>query len=157
MDNSRDSFEGFLWLSVALTGFNEAELLGTGLASEYFQKIIVVVGNSIAQELWSIAQKLRSGQSENCAARDCEIRRELLASPQFGPIARNIVQLWYWGAWIQLPQAWRSSYGTSPHDITGFTSAAAYREGLIWRAMKTHPQGAHQPGFGSWSIKPRIY
>jgi hypothetical protein len=33
METSRDSFEEFLWLSVALTGFNEAELLGTGLAA----------------------------------------------------------------------------------------------------------------------------
>ena len=26
------------------------------------------------------------------------IRREILASPKFGPVARNIIQMWYLGA-----------------------------------------------------------
>jgi hypothetical protein len=155
MDIKQDSLEQFLSLSVGLTGFDRAALLGTGLLEEYYQQIVSVIGEAISQELWEVARRLSARASENGADLDVAFRRELMAGPKLGPIARNIIQLWYWGAWIELPQAWRNQYRTSSQDVTHFTSAAAYQQGLIWKAMGTHPQGAQQPGFGSWSLKPR--
>ena len=155
MDIDQDSLEQFLSLSVRLTGFDRAALLGTGLLEEYYRQIVGVIGEAISQELWEVARQLSARACENSAQLEVAIRRELMASPKLGPVARNIVQLWYWGAWIELPQAWRNQYGTSSEDVTHFTSAAAYQHGLIWKAMGTHPQGAQQPGFGSWSLKPR--
>ena len=38
--------------------------------------------------------------------------------------------------------------------VTRIISAEAYMEGLLWRAAGTHPQGAKQPGYGSWSFPP---
>jgi hypothetical protein len=154
MDINQDSLEQFLSLSVGLTGFDRAALLGTGLLQEYYQQIVSVTGEAISQQLWEVARQLSARTSDNGADLDVAIRCELMASPKFGPIARNIVQLWYWGAWIELPQAWRNQYRTSSQDVTHFTSAAAYQQGLIWKAMGTHPQGAQQPGYGSWSLKP---
>ena len=155
MDIDQDSLDQFLSLSVRLTGFDRAALLGTGLLEEYYRQIVGVIGEAISQELWGVARQLSARACENSAQLEVAIRRELMASPKLGPVARNIVQLWYWGAWIELPQAWRDQYGTSSEDVTHFTSAAAYQHGLIWKAMGTHPQGAQQPGFGSWSLKPR--
>jgi len=154
MDITQDSLEQFLSLSVGLTGFDRASLLGTGLLEEYYQQITSVIGEAFSQELWGIARQLNAHANGADADLEAAIRRELMASPKFGPIARNIVQLWYWGAWIQLPEAWRRHYGTNPQDVTHFTSAGAYQQGLIWTAMGTHPQGAQQPGFGSWSLEP---
>jgi hypothetical protein len=147
-----ESLEQFLALSVSLTGFDQVELLGTGLVQEYFEQVVGVIGEPISRELWAITRKLtgRAGTGPEAA-----IRRELLSSPKYGPIARSIIQLWYWGCWNELPQSWQAQYGTSPQDVTHFTSATAYQEGLIWKAMGTHPQGAKQPGFGSWSMLPR--
>ena len=147
----QDSLEPFLSLSVSLTGFDQAELLGTGLAQEYYQQVVSAIGEAISQELWTIAQNLRGRDGDDLEA---AIRHDLLASPKFGPIARNIIQLWYWGTWNGLPQAWRTQYGANPQDFTHFTSAAAYQQGLIWKIMRVHPEGAKQPGFGSWSLKP---
>jgi hypothetical protein len=146
--------EQFLSLSVDLTGFDQTELLGTGLVEEYYQQLTSVIGEAISQELWEIARNVIAPAGGNAADLDTAIRHALMASPKFGPIARNIIQLWYWGAWIELPQAWRTTYRTSAQDFTHFTSAAAYQQGLIWKAMGTHPQGAQQPGFGSWGIRP---
>ncbi|HLF25523.1 MAG TPA: hypothetical protein VJG32_04255 [Anaerolineae bacterium] len=154
MDTHQDSLEQFLSLSVGLTGFNRAELLGTGLVQEYYQQVVSVIGEAISQELWAIARKLIERAGNEGADLEAAIRRELMASPKFGPIARNIVQLWYWGAWIELPQAWRNQHRASPQDVTHFTSAAAYQQGLLWKTMGAHPQGAQQPGFGSWSMRP---
>jgi len=152
MSTHQDSLEQFLSLSVSLTGFDRAELLGTGLIEEYYQQLVSVVGEAISHELWTIAQNLTKHTGADL---DDMIRLELMGSSKFGPIARNIIQLWYWGSWIELPQIWRNQYGTNPQQYeTRFTSPAAYQEGLIWKAMFTHPQGAKQPGFGSWSKPP---
>ncbi len=104
MHTHQDSLEHFLSLSVSLTGFDKAELLGTGLVHEYYQQVLRVIGEAISKELWEIAQNLteRAG-----ADLDTAIRRELMANPKFGPIAQNTIQLWYWGSWIELPQIWR--------------------------------------------------
>lgn len=152
MATDQNSLQQFLSLSAELTGFDKTELLGTGLAEEYYQQVVSAIGEAISHELWSIAQNLTKHTGADL---DDMIRLELMGSPKFGPIARNIIQLWYWGSWIELPQIWRYQYGTNPQQYqTRFTSPTAYQEGLIWKAMFTHPQGAKQPGFGSWSKPP---
>ena len=147
----QDSLESFLSLSASLTGFDRVDLLGTGLAQEYYEQVVSAIGESISQKLWAIAQSLSERANND---REAAIRQNLLASPEFGPIARNIIQLWYLGAWNGLPQAWRDRYGVNPQDVTHITSTAAYQQGLIWKTMSSHPDGARQPGFGSWSLKP---
>jgi hypothetical protein len=108
-------------------------------------------GRTISKELWAVVQNLpRRTQNELETA----IRQDLLSSPKFGPIVRNIIQLWYEGTWNGLPQTWRNQYGVNPQDFTHITSTAAYQQGLVWKTMSSHPDGAKQPGFGSWSLKP---
>lgn len=154
MQEQQDLVESFLAISAVLTGYDRVDLLGTGLADEYYRQVVAVVGEKISRELWAIGTKIIHEYGGDEAGLEAAIRREVLASTKFGPVARNIIQLWYWGSWLELPQAWRSRYGTSPADVTHFTSAEAYKQGLIWDAMGTHPQGAKQPGFGSWSLLP---
>jgi len=151
MDTKEEGLNQFLSLSVVLTGFDLSDLLGTGMAQEYYQQVVGSIGEDISQALWVTAQTLTE---QTGADLESAIRRELMASPKLGPIARNIIQLWYWGSWVELPQDWRYQYGTSGQDVTRFTSPEAYQEGLIWKAMSTHPEGAKQPGFGSWSLLP---
>jgi hypothetical protein len=71
-------------------------------------------------------------------------------------MARNIIKMWYTGNWAQLPQAWRNQHGAGARDVDHVISSQAYQEGLVWRAIGTHPQGAKQPGFGTWALPPRI-
>lgn len=151
MSINQDSLEQFLLLSADLTDFEQVELLGTGMAELYYQQVVSVVGIKIADELWATTRKLSGLTGKEL---ESAIRREIMANPKFGAIARNIIQLWYWGSWIELPDDWRSRYGISQNDITNFVGAAGYQEGLIWKVMSSHPEGTKQPGFGSWSMLP---
>src|SRR6516164_7712039 len=81
MNIDQDSLEQFLSLSVGLTGFNRATLMGTGLLEEYYQQIVGVIGEAISQELWEVARQLSTRASEDSAELDMAIRRELMASP----------------------------------------------------------------------------
>ena len=116
MDNQQ---EAFLSLSVYLTGFERVELLGTGMLEEYYKYVVCKAGKFDPNALM----------------------REVKTSRTLGPIAKNIIRLWYMGTWRK-----------DPADEVA--SAQAYQEGLIWKVMRTHPPGAKQPGFGTWSELP---
>ena len=155
MKEQAELVKSFVAVSAVLTGYDRVDLLGTGLADEYYRQVVAVVGEEISGELWDTGTRIIAQYGGDEKGLVGAIRREVLASAKLGPVARNVIQLWYWGGWIEMPQAWRNQYGTSPHDVTEFTSAEAYRQGLIWDAMSTHPEGAKQPGFGSWHLPPR--
>jgi hypothetical protein len=135
--------DAFADLSARLTGFSTAELAGTGMVETYFDTLVDVVGDDIASELLGAADR-HSGHNMH----------DLLAHDRFGPLCRNIIVMWYLGQWDQLPADWRGAYGASTGDTSRVISAEAYREGLVWPTMGSHPQGAKQPGFGSWALPP---
>jgi hypothetical protein len=62
-----------------------------------------------------------------------------------GP-AKSLVQMWLLGVWVN-PQNAFDQMTVSP---------AAYRQGLVWAVAGTHPQGAKQPGFGTWADPPKL-
>jgi predicted cupin superfamily sugar epimerase len=138
--------EAFLSLSMYLTGFERTELQGTGMLGEYYRRVNSATGREDLDNLWSIALRLdglvKSKSKESDLSR--EIENALMEDAQLGPIARSIIKLWYRGDW---PDS-TARFGTA------FTSAQAYQEGLLWRAMRTHASGAKAPGFGSWSTPP---
>jgi hypothetical protein len=86
--------------------------------------------------------------------RESAIAGDILGDARLGPIARNLMLLWYCGAWFALPDAWSLSYGSSPRDSNHVVSAMAYQAGLQWMVANAHPSGSQQPGFGSWSHEP---
>lgn len=154
MKKTKDPTEQFLALSAVLTGFERVNLLGTGMTEAYYQKLAGVVGQQMCDELCLLAGDLITRFHNDEERLLAALRREILASTKFGPLARNIIQMWYLGSWVQLPQEWRSQYGTSPADVTCVVSAEAYKQSLVYDAMRTHPPAAKQPGFGSWSQLP---
>jgi hypothetical protein len=78
----------------------------------------------------------------------------ILADSKFGPVARNLILLWYRGTWTRLPEAWRAAYGTSQLDVDRLVSGAAYQAGLQWVVAGAHPAGARQQGYGAWAAEP---
>ena len=136
---SGDLVERFVELSAALTGFRGAELIGTGQARAHLDLVLSVAGEDLGARL------LAAGPDDV---------PELLADPDLGPLARNVIVLWYLGQWDQMPRAWRERHGAAPADESRVASAAAYRAGLVWPAIGTHAMGANAPGFGSWAAPP---
>lgn len=147
--------EQFLDLSVALTGFTAVELQGTGLVDTYYGLIPSIVGDELFGAFmtrWLYTDERGAGDEE--LLHDL-IRVQILEDPDFGPLARNLAAVWYTGQWNQLPADWRNRHGAWANDQTCIISPAAFAEGLVWKAMGTHPQAAKQPGYGSWALPPK--
>jgi hypothetical protein len=154
--NDHDLLGRFLALSVDLTAFSEFELQGTGLATDYLAAVRTVVGEKVVTDLLAAHREARSAAGDDQAALERALRHRVLSDERLGPVARNIIKLWYAGAWYELPSEWTEAFGARVADRTFFVSPAAYTEGLLWPAIGANPPGAKAPGFGSWAAPPRI-
>jgi hypothetical protein len=149
-------FEDFLGLSVALTGFSSFNLQGTGQASPYCSTILDIVGEPIFFELLSTFRDLETkAKGDDAALAEC-LRQDIFSSDKLGPIARNIIKLWYVGTWYQLPDSWRDAFGVREKDITFVVSAVAFTEGLLWPTLGVNPPAAKAQGYGTWGQKPSV-
>jgi len=140
----------FIDLSVDLTGFTAAELAATGMVKAHFEELQLTLGVSL------LAAFLKSGL--NAAA--------LMESPVFGPLARNVIRMWYLGQWKRLPDEWlgkiaqtfseeaRKGFDEFGRNSDRVISSSAYRHGLAWAAIGAHAPATGSPGFASWARPP---
>lgn len=150
----KDSKARFMGLSVALTGYDEAELQATGMGGLYYDTMVSTLGGALVGELlsaWVQVEEWAGGEADTL---ETLLHQHILSVPKLGPMARNLVTLWYLGQWNQMPGDWRSLYGAVAADQTRVVSAEAYREGLVWPTIGAHPMGAKQQGFGAWALPP---
>ncbi len=166
----------FVAFSAEVTAFSAFDLWGTGQAEAYFSTVVDEVGEGTLRELLA-AYRPPEGPSDDPAARASLLDGDIFSSQRLGPLARNIIKLWYAGVWYELPSQWtpdsvapetrasssgapRSSLheGGAPESAKSpfVVSAAAYTEGLMWRAIGAHPSGAKAQGYGSWAAPPDI-
>jgi hypothetical protein len=136
-------------MSALLTGFGPIDLLGTGMAESYLRTIDAAAPEGVVDELLDAFRRLPDG-----AAREAAAGTAILGDGKLGPVARNLILLWYRGTWTALPREWRSAYGASPLDTDRVVSPGAYQAGLQWVAAGAHPSGARQQGFGAWASPP---
>lgn len=141
--------ERFLGLSELLTGFDQVDLSGTGMADKYLAAVDEVVSASVVDEALEAYSRLPSGSGRESAA-----AATILEDPKIGPVARNLIVLWYSGTWSQLPEMWRAAYGASCLDANRVVSGLAYQAGLQWTVAGAHPAGAQAQGFGAWAAAP---
>ena len=147
--------ERFLALSAALTGYDTTALRATGMLETYWDTVTRVVGGRLTGELLSAWDEVLAASGGLPERIHEGLERRVLDDDDLGPVARNVVVLWYVGQWTQMPRAWRDRHGASAEDGTRVVSPAAYREGLVWDAIAAHPMGAKQQGFGAWALPPR--
>lgn len=148
------ALDDFVAVSAALTGYRSADLFGTGMAQAYLDHVSTVVGESFTARWLEVGRDVvrRAGHRELAT----EIELRLLDDPDYGPVARNVIVLWYTGQWVQLPGPWRDKHGANPADVDAILSPDAYTEGLAWDAIGAHPQGAKAPGFATWVAPPVV-
>lgn len=151
---NKTSMEQFLSLSVILTGYSKADLLSTGLSQQYYDKLSSIVDGDICGRLWTASETVLRKGRDHPEKIEKEVRTRIFGNATLAPLAKNIIKMWYLGSWSQLPQGWRHENGAKAEDVDHVISAEAYQEGLIWQAIGSHPQGAKQPGFGSWTLTP---
>jgi hypothetical protein len=155
------AFDDFLRMSIDLTAFGETDLLGTGLAHEYLTKVCAACGNDVVSDLLAAHRAAREDASNpdrsiDPTKLDRALRYRIFSDDRLGPVARNVVKLWYAGMWYGLPTAWTDHYGAHTAAETSTVTSASYQEGLLWPAIGANPQGAKAPGYGSWAQPPRI-
>jgi hypothetical protein len=138
--------ERFLAFSSAVTAFSVFDLHGTGLAECYRSTVVRVLGQETLAELLD-AYDRTAGEAGT-------LRTVIFSDEKFGPVARNIIKLWYAGIWYELPSEWTESFGARENDGTFTASSQAYPEALLWRAIGANPPGAKAPGYGSWASPP---
>jgi hypothetical protein len=144
----------FVAISAVLTGYDRAELQATGCTEDYWHQFREVTPEPILAEFLSPGPSLEAGMASEREEVERVVRRDYLSSSKLGPLARALIQLWYLGQWIPLPQEWRRAYGASRFDVSRIISTRAYKEGLVWDAIGAHPMGAKQQGFGAWATEP---
>jgi hypothetical protein len=143
-----DPFENFLVLSVQLCGISSFDLMGTGYARHYFETVEGIIGTDLLHRLLETFAALPAAPAHK------ELRAAILNHPEFGPIARNIIKLWYTATWFQLPPTWRENFGSPPNDRTFVPYPYAYPESLLGPAVGAHPAGAKPTGHQSWTLPP---
>jgi len=139
-------------LSAALSGFDIPDLEGTGMAPAYLDILETYAGKPNAAALLETFNDHVADLPE--AEQDAGIRRHIMSEPRLGPLARNVIKLWYFGIWYRLPSAWLLAYKGNSDDRTFVVSDRAYKNALVWVPMLAHAKGARQPGFGSWRFPP---
>ena len=134
MINQNSEKDLFLKISVALTGFNEAELEGTGMVDTYYQTILENNTTDVITYFFRAVETIFEGSNSD---EEKAIETVLMPATAFNGLAQNIITMWYLGNWGQ-----------------NVVSGKAYTQGLVWDAAETHPPGAKQPGYGTWSMPP---
>jgi hypothetical protein len=139
--------EEFLKLSACLSGFERLQLIGTNMTETYLRELDAILSPQLLDELLDVFRGLPGGDGL-----DSEISKQIMVDPKLGPVARNIILMWYCGTWKTLPHEWRAAYGISPHDKDHVVSAMAYLSALQWTLIGAHPPGGLPQGFNSWSV-----
>ena len=152
---SSERLDDFIDLSEAITGFSAVRLRGTGQAEEYRATVEDVAGTDVLDALLDVWARVRE-EADRGGDLDDLLRRDVFGDPRLGPIARNVIKMWYVGTWYLLPKEWSDFYGARERDATFTVSPTAYTEGLLWPAMGANPPGAKAPGYASWTGPPRI-
>ncbi|MCX5214323.1 hypothetical protein OG689_34535 [Kitasatospora sp. NBC_00240] len=144
----------FTDFSVALTGFDRAELAGTGLIETYYTTLLQIIGEREAGHLFQAAAEALAADREDPDGD--ALRTRVIENRRYAPVVVNLIKLWYLGSWYPLSGGYRDVNGSTADDVEHVVSPQAYREGLVWTAAGAHPMGAKQPGFGSWAEPPYL-
>jgi hypothetical protein len=138
---SGDARDDFYALSSALTGFSRLDLEGTGVGDAYLEEMRSNVGReTLAALLGTWAGIGRDHPGGDC---DAAIQARIFGSDALRPAAQRLVMLWYVGSW----------YFVRPFT-TRVVSSQSYIEGLMWKAIGSHPMAAKPQGYGAWALPP---
>jgi hypothetical protein len=157
MPASADHYHLFLSLSVELTGFERVDLEATGLARFYSDKLTELTGGENTDALCAAWQQVEQGCHGDPDQRIALTRSLILNDQRLGPVARNLLVLWYLGQWYPLPNWWYTEYGHQPPPGGPpfvIFKPECYTEGLVWPAAGAHPPGAKPFGYAVWTQPP---
>ncbi len=151
------TFEEFIALSAALTGFPASTLLpvpDTQKVAEVLYAELSLPGNSIPQAQLDLLTQVWNSISNTPAPQlPAAVQTNIIDNLDITRLAQNIIYLWYFGIWYDLTKNPNSF--ASP-NIDHVVSPLAYTNGLVWGEMGAHPMGYSIGEFGYWANKPTM-
>ena len=140
------TLEIFVDLSVVLTGFSKNKLQPQHdtlqLSEEYYNTLLKEVNPTLVAQLSAAFTSL---QGDNKQVDPVKFKSDIIDNTVLGPVAKNIIKMWYVGIW----------YYITPETEQGYIiSDNAYTHGLVWDAMLAHPMGYSEGNFGNWDSAP---
>ena len=157
MSGDGDLAQHFIGFSAEVTAFSAFDLYGTGHAEVYQSVVTRVAGEAVLTGLLDAYDRAVAASAEAAtaraataaadvtAARSRALAAEVFSDEKLGPVARNIIKLWYTGIWYELPTAWTDAFGALANDGTFTASPQAYPEALLWRAVGANPRARGRP------------
>jgi len=128
MNNHLILSKTFLTISTYLTGYNEVELLGTGLLETYFNVFLEKFSPETLDYFFTEVDEILLESADDEDKINAAIAARLIPDSAYDGIAKNIILVWYTGNWGS--------------DVI---STQSYQQGLMWDAAEAHPPGAKQP------------
>jgi hypothetical protein len=139
---NQEQMNNFVGLSAVLTGFNQSIIAPSidpiNIKAEYFDKFTSEIPNYEAI-LNAYASLKAAGKS------DQEIGETILENPDFETPCRQLIFLWYSGAWGSVQGGM---------VVSDLLSAKSYTQGLVWQVMQSHPMGDSNYRYGYWAEAP---
>lgn len=132
--------DDFIAMSCALTGARE---LDRRLAAKYLERISPEAAGGKLDELLKVFRDIRAAGGDTTEA----IRRRIMDDPAHGPLAQQIIVLWYTSALHT-----RDEKGNHRFDFPD--DPDQYFSGLVWAAIRAHPLGLSGGYFGHWTYPP---
>lgn len=143
------TIDNFISLSVVLTGYEATVLKPKNdtqkVAEMYFNTLNKEVPADVLTNLFSTFSTITTNNT-NPDDINKAVLTQILEDKTLGPVARNIIQMWYVGIW----------YSLNTNQVDYVITSTAYTNGLVWKAMYAHPMGFSEENFGYWSDAPQI-
>lgn len=140
--NDQQQMDNFVGLSAVLTGFNQSIIAPSidpiNVKAEYFAKFTEEISNyrDILNEYESL-----NGQGKS----DQEIGETILSNSDFEMPCRQLIFLWYSGAWGSVQGGM---------VVSEMLSSKSYTQGLAWQVMQSHAMGDSNYRYGYWAQEP---
>lgn len=150
-----DPMETFISLSIGLTGFKRPALApddSTNMTPVYLATFRDRVSKGMADSILAWYQITDNKLTGNPPDREERVVELLFAQkPEFEFPCRQLLFLWYAGAWPTVIDTPASTHGQTFSEVI---SADSYTQGLVWRVMQSHPMGSTTYNYGYWAKPP---
>jgi len=135
--------EQFLSLSAALVGLDPIHLKPRNTPLDVAEQYLYTLRDNIPQDSFHALFAIFAARSPMVGPHDAA--GGILEDPDLGPIARSIIKLWLLSTWYD---------PLRPNQPVRVVSSQAYKEGLVWKIMQSHPIGYSMWSFGYWAEEP---
>ena len=147
--------DNFIGLSAVLTGFESSILnpkldpvdIKSAYLEEWQKQILLETGQAdLTEQILSAYIALKNQGLGNQA-----IGAALLANADYELPCRQLIYLWYMGAWPMVDQSDDATHGSTSFETL---SSDSYTAGLVWQVMQAHPMGDSNYRYGYWGDTP---